>query len=138
MVRSRCAYKRTYMKLPIIAVWIVVLVTLQGSVSAQNWSSWTTAYSNWFMLGKNKDVQYRWRAGTPNGGEECPVQLRDALRHPNQATVVSVEIDYQYHDAQSMRDVITIMDVKGENVGEATVHHCVSVGNVRLTDIVRR
>ena len=118
------------MKLQIIAVCLVVLGVLQGSVDAQD--------SNWFMLGKNKDVQYRWRASSPSGGEECQVQLRDTQRQPNQTTVVSVQIDYQYHDAQSMRDVVTIADIEGENAGEATVHQCTSVGDVRLTDFVRR
>jgi len=126
------------MKLQIIAVCLVVLGVLQGSVDAQDWSSWSEAQSNWFMLGKHKDVQYRWRASTPSGGEECQVQLRDTQRQPNQTTVVSVQIDYQYHDAQSTRDVVTIADIKGENAGEATVHQCMSVGDVRLTDIVRR
>jgi hypothetical protein len=126
------------MKLQIIAVCLVVVGVVQGSLDAQDWSSWTEAHSNWFMLGKNKDVQYRWRASTPSGGEECQVQLRDTQRQPNQTTVVSVQIDYQYHDAQSTREVVTIADIEGENAGEATVHQCVSVGNVRLTDIVRR
>jgi hypothetical protein len=125
------------MKLQIIAICLVALGVLQGSVDAQDWSSWTEAHSYRFMLGKNKDVQYRWRASTPSGGEECQVQLRDTQRQPNQTTVVSVQIDYQYHDAQSTRDVITITDIKGENVGETIVHQCVSVGDVRLTDIVR-
>ena len=125
------------MKLQIIAVCLVVLGVLQGSVDAQDWSSWTEAHSSRFMLGKNKDVQYRWRASTPSGGEECQVQLRDTQRQPNQTTVVSVQIDYQYHDAQSTRYVVTIADIKGENAGEATVHPCMSIGDVRLTDIVR-
>ena len=126
------------MKLQIIAVCLVVLGVLPSSVDAQDWSSWTEAHSNWFMLGKHKDVQYRWRAGTPSGAEECQVQLRDALGQPNQTTVVSVQINYQSHDAESTRDVVTIKDIKGENVGETTVHQCVSVGEVRLTDIVRQ
>jgi hypothetical protein len=126
------------MKLQITAVWLVVLGTLQGPAAAQDWSSWTEAHSDRFMLGKNKDVQYRWRTGTPGGGKECQVQLRDTQRQPNQTTVVSVQIDYQYHDAQSTRDVVTIADIKDENAGEATVHQCMSVGAVRLTDIVRR
>ena len=124
------------MKSCIIAIWLIVLGALPGSVAAEDWSSWTEEKSNWFLLGRHKGVQYRWRANTPNGGE-CLVQLRDTLRQPNQTTVVSVQIDYQSHDAQSTRDVITIMDLKGENVGETTVYQCVSVGDVRLTDIVR-
>jgi hypothetical protein len=125
------------MKRQIIAVCLVVLGVLQGSVAAQDWSSWTEAHSNWFMLGKHKGVQYRWRASTPTGGEECQVQLRDTQRQPNQTTVVSVQIDYQYHDAQSTRYVVTIADIKGEDAGEATVHPCMSIGDVRLTDIAR-
>jgi len=125
------------MKLRISAIWLVVLVTLQGSVAAQEWSSWTTAHSNWTTLFNNKDVQYRWLTSTSSGSQECQLQLRDLKRQPTQATVVSVHIDYQYHDAESMRDVVTIMDVKGENQGEATVYNCVSVGDVRVTDLVR-
>ena len=133
------AHERTGMKLQIIGVLFAVLGTLQGSVAAQDWSSWKTARSSWFMLGNNaKDVQYRWWASTPSGGEECHVQLRDSMRQPNQTTVVSVRIDYQYHEAQSTRDVVTIMDIKGEHYGETTVHQCVSVGDLRVTDIVRR
>jgi len=125
------------MRLRIIAACFLVLGILQGSASAQDWSSWAEAHSNWFLLGKHKGVEYRWRANTPSGGE-CLVQLRDTLRQPNQTTVVSVQINYQYHDAQSSRDVVTITDIKGENAGETTVHQCTSVGEVRLTDIVRR
>jgi hypothetical protein len=123
------------MKIQSIGIWLLVLGSMQGSMVAQDWSSWTTAHSNWFMLGKNKDVQYRWRASSPS--EECQVQLRDALRQPNQTTVVGVSIDYQYHAAESTRDVVTIMDIKGENQGETTVHHCLSVGDVHVTDMVR-
>ena len=125
------------MKLQIIAICLVVLGGLQGTVDAQDWSSWTEARGNWFMLGKHKDVQYRWRASTPSEGEECQVQLRDTQRQPNQTTVVSVQIDYQYHDAQSTRAVVSIADIKGENAGEATVHPCMSISDVRLTDIAR-
>jgi lipopolysaccharide biosynthesis regulator YciM len=125
------------MKLQIIVVCLVVLGTLQGS-AAQDWSSWMTSRRYWITSGNNnKDVQYRWRASTPGGNEECQVQLRDLKRQPNQTTVVSVRIDYQYHDAESTRDVVTITDIKGENQGEATLYHCTSVGDVQLTDIVR-
>ena len=127
------------MKLQISGVLVAVLWTLQGSVAAQDWSSWNTVRSSWFMLGNNaKDVQYRWRASAPGGGEECRVQLRDNKSQPNQTTVVSVLIDYQYHEAQSTRDVVTIMDMQGEHYGETTVHQCVSVGDLRVTDIARR
>jgi len=83
------------MKLRISAIWLVVLVTLQGSVTAQEWSSWTTAHSNWTTLFNNKDVQYRWLTSTSSGSQECQLQLRDLKRQPTQATVVSVHIDYQ-------------------------------------------
>ena len=66
------------------------------------------------------------------------MQLRDTQRQPNQTTVVNMQIDYQYHDVQSTRDLVTISDINSENAGEATVHQCTSVGDVRLTDIVRR
>ena len=125
------------MKVQIIVVWLVALATLQGSAAAEDWSSWNTAHSSWTTLYKNKDVQYRWRAATTSGSEECYLQLRDQKREPNHTTVVNVRVDYQYHDAESTRDVVTVMDVKGEGYGEMTVHHCVSVGNVHVTDIVR-
>jgi hypothetical protein len=127
------------MKLQIIAVWLVVLATLQGSAAAQEWSSWTTSRRYWITShNNNKDVQYRWRASTSSGSDQCQVQLRDLKRQPNQTTVVSVRIDYQYHEAGSTRDVVTITDSQGENPGETTVYHCTSVGDVQLTDIVRR
>jgi hypothetical protein len=125
------------MKLRFIAVCLMVLGISQALAADQDWSSWVTAHSSWTTLYKNKDVQYRWRAATANGSEECLLQLRDIKRQPNQTTVVNVQIDYQYHQAESSRDVVTIMDVKGENYGETTVHHCVSVGDLHVTDIAR-
>ena len=65
------------------------------------------------------------------------MQLRDLKRQPSQTTHVSVRIDYQYHNAESTREVVTIMDAKGENQRETTVHHCTSVDDVQLADIVR-
>ena len=65
------------------------------------------------------------------------MQLRDLKWQPNHTTVVSVPTDYQYHDAESTRDVVTITNIQGENQGETTVYHCTSVGEVQLTDIVR-
>jgi hypothetical protein len=131
-------HRRIDMKLHIIPVCLVMIWTLQGSVVAQDWSSWTTSRRYWITSGtNNKDVQYRWRGGTPSGSEECQLQLRDLKRQPNQTTYVSVRIDYQYHNAESTRDVVTIMDVKGENQGETTVPHCTSVDDVQLADIVR-
>jgi hypothetical protein len=126
------------MKLQIIAVCLVFLGAMQGSGAAQDWSSWSTAHSSWTTLFNNKDVQYRWRAGTTNGSEECHLQLRDTKREPDHTTVVNVGIDYQYHDAESTRDVVTIMDVMGEAYGETTVHQCVSVRDLHVTDVVRR
>ena len=127
------------MRLQVIAVWLTLLGTLQGSAVAQDWSSWMTSQRYWITSGtNNKDVQYRWRPGTSSESEECQLQLRDLKRQPNQTTYVSVRIDYQDHGAQSTRDVLTIMDFKGENQGETTVHHCTSVDGVQLTDIVRR
>jgi hypothetical protein len=126
------------MKLQIIVVWLVVLGALQGSAAAQDWSSWTTSRRYWITSGNNnKGVQYRWRAGTPGENQECQVQLRDLKRQPSQTTVANVRIDYQYHDAESTRDVVTITDIKGENRGETTLYHCTSVGDVQLTDVVR-
>jgi hypothetical protein len=126
------------MKLQIIGVLCAVLGALQGSVVAQNWSSWNAAPSSWFMLGHSaKDVQYRWWASTPSEGEVCHVQLQDGGSQSNQI-VISVLIDYQYHDAQSTRDVVTITDTQGERYGEVIVHQCVSVGALRVTDIARR
>ena len=125
------------MKLRILAVWLAVLAMLPGSVAAQDWSSWTTAHSSWTTLYKNKDVQYRWRASTSGESQQCQLQLRDLKRQPAQTTVVNMRIDYQYHDAESTRDVVTIMDVKGEIQGEATVYNSVSVSDVSVTDVVR-
>ena len=126
------------MKLQIIVVWLVVLGTLQGSVAAQDWSSWMASRRYWITSrNNNNDVQYRWRASTPGENEECRVQLRDLKRQPNQSTFVSVRIDYQYHDAESTRDVVTMTDITGENQEETTLYHCTSVGDVQLTDIVR-
>ena len=128
------------MNLRVIPVCLVVIWTLQGSAVAQDWSSWTTSRRYWITSGtNNKDVQYRWRSGTTGGSEECQLQLRDLKRQPSQTTYVSVRIDYQYHNAESTREVVTIpIDVKGENQGGTTVHHCMSVADVQLADIVRR
>ena len=131
-------HKGTSMKVRIVFAWLVVLGTVQGSAVAQDWSSWMGSRRYWITSGNNnKDVQYRWRAGTTAGNQECQVQLQDLKRQPHQTTVVSVRIDYQYHDAESTREVVTITDVTGENQGETTVHNCTSVGDVQLTDIVR-
>ena len=137
-VSAAHTHKRTDMKLRMIFVWLVVLGVLQGSAAAQDWSSWMTSRRYWIGSGNNnRDVQYRWRASNPAENEECHVQLRDLKRQPNHTTFVSVRIDYQYHDAESTREVVTITDSKDENQGQTTVYHCTSVGAVQLTDIVR-
>ena len=126
------------MKLRILPVCLLMTLTWQGSVVAQDWSSWTTSRRYWIGSGtNNKDVEYRWRGGAASGSEECQLQLRDLKRQPNQTTNVSVRIDYQHHNAESARDVVTITDVKGENEGETTVPNCTSVDGVQLADIVR-
>ena len=115
---GKVCHSRIDMKLLIIPFSLVVMWALQGSVVAQDWSSWTTSRRYWITSGtNNKDVQYRWRGGLPSGSEECQLQLRDLKRQPSQTTNVSVRIDYQYHNAESTREVVTIMDVKGENLG---------------------
>ena len=71
-------HRRIGMKLHIIPVCLIVMWTLQGSIVAQDWSSWTTSRRHWITSGtNNKDVQYRWRGGTASGSEECQLQLRD-------------------------------------------------------------
>ena len=83
---SESAWVGDKMKLQIIVVCLVVLGVLQGSVDAQDWSSWTEAHSNWFMLGKNKGVQYRWRASTPSGARSvrcnCVTHSGSQTRRP--------------------------------------------------------
>jgi len=126
------------MKLQIAAVCIMVLGILQGSAAAQDWSSWTTAHSSWTTLYKNKDLQYRWRASTTGAGEECELQLRDVKRQPSHTTVANIRIDYKYRDAESARDVVTIMGVQGEDYAVTSVHDCVSVDDIQVTDIARQ
>ena len=117
------------MKVQIIAAWLVVLGVLQGSVAAQDWSSWITS--------NNHDVQYRWLGSTARESAKCQLQLRDLKR--NVDTVVSIRIDYKFNDAaQSTRDVITITEAKDESMGERTVDHCVSVDDLHVNDVVRR
>jgi hypothetical protein len=116
------------MKLQIISVWLMVFGTLQGPAAAQDWSSWITS--------NNHDLQYRWLGNAPGGGASCQLQMRDLKRKSD--TVVSFRIDYKFDDtAESTRDVVTIMEFKGESLGERTVSHCVSVDNLHVNEVVR-
>jgi len=116
-------------KVQIIAAWLVVLGVSEGSVAAQDWSSWITS--------SNHDVQYRWLGSPPGGSAKCQLQLRDLKR--NVDTVVSIRIDYKFNDtAQSTRDVVIITEAKDESIGERTVDHCVSVDDLHVNDVVRR
>ncbi len=110
---------------------IVISMALFGTfpLSAQDWSSWTTS--------NNRDFEYRWLGSAPSTSGECSLQLRDLKRKPNETTFVSVAVDYQSQQAESTRDVITIMDSKDEEQGPLIVRPCASVGGVRVNDIVR-
>jgi hypothetical protein len=116
------------MKLRVAAVCLVMAWMLQGTVVGQEWSSW---------ISSNHDVQYRWLAGTPGGGATCQLQLRDTQRKIE--TIVSVRVDYKYeNNDESTREVVTIMNLAGEYLGERTIYHCASVGDLHVTDIVRQ
>jgi hypothetical protein len=116
------------MKIRIVVVWIVFLGAFQ--LSAQDWSSWTAA--------NNREFQYRWLGSSAaSKGEECYLQLRDLKRQPNETTVATVLIDYKAAQAESTRDVITIMDPKDEDQGATILRPCVSVGGVQVKDMVR-
>ena len=115
------------MKIRLIVIWTVLFGTFQ--LSAQDWSSWTTS--------DNRDFQYRWLGSAPSQSGDCYLQLRDLKRKPNETTFVSVLIDYQSGQAESTRDVITIMDSKDEDQGPRILRPCVSVGDVHVKDIVR-
>ena len=115
------------MKVRLIVVWIVFLGAFQ--LSAQDWSSWTTA--------NNRDFQYRWLGSAPSGGGECYLQLRDLKRQPSETTFVTVLIDYQSAQAESTRDVIAITDSKDTDQGPRILSPCVSVADVHVKDIVR-
>ena len=115
------------MKIRLVVVWMVFLGAFQ--LSAQDWSSWTTA--------NNREFQYRWLGSTPSKSGECYLQLRDLKRQPNETTFVTVLIDYQSAQAESTRDVITITDSKDEDQGPRILRPCVSVGAVHVKDIVR-
>jgi hypothetical protein len=119
--------ERTDMKIRLVVVWMVFLGALQ--LSAQDWSSWTTA--------NNRDFQYRWLGGAPSTSGECYLQLRDLKRQPSETTFVTVLIDYQSAQAESARNVITIMDPKDEDQGPRILSPCVSVRDVHVKDIVR-
>ena len=98
-------------------------------LNAQDWSSWAAT--------NNRDFQYRWLAGASNNSGQCYLQLHDLKRQPNETTVVSVLVDYQSGQAQSMRDVITIMGSSDDNQGPLIVSPCASVGSVHVNDMVR-
>jgi hypothetical protein len=116
------------MKPQIIAAWLAV-GALQGSIAAQDWSSWITS--------NNHDVQYRWLGSTPSEGAKCQLQLHDLKWKVN--TIASVRINYKYDNAaESTRDVVTITDLKCEEMGGRTIDHCVSVDDLHLNEVVRR
>jgi len=106
-----------------------LLGILQGSLTAQEWSSWNRS--------NNHDIQYRWLGSSQSESTHCHLQLRELERKID--TVVRIRIEYKYGDAEdSTRDVVTIMDPQGENMGERTVYRCVLVGDLYVTDIVWR
>jgi hypothetical protein len=116
------------MKSQVVAVSLIALGILQGSVAAQDWSSW---------ISSNHDVQYRWLAATGGESPTCHLQLRDTQRKIE--TIVSLRVDYKYDNKdESDRDVVTITNLNGDGMGERTVYQCTSVGNLRVTDIVRQ
>ena len=116
------------MKLRVVAVCLVMAWILQGTVVGQEWSSW---------ISSNHNVQYRWLGSTSGEAATCQLQLRDTQRKVE--TIVSVRVDYKYEDHdESTRDVVTIMNLNGEYLGERTIYHCASVGDLHVTDIVRR
>ena len=115
------------MKIRLIVVWMVFLGAFQ--LSAQDWSSWTTA--------NNRDFQYRWLGSASSESGGCYLQLRDLKRQPNETTVVSVLIDFHSTQAESTREVFTIMDSKDEDQGPRILRPCVSVGDVHVKDVVR-
>ena len=115
------------MKIRRILVWAVFFGAFQ--LSAQNWSSWTTA--------NNRDFQYRWSGSDPSKSGDCYLQMRDLKRQSNQTTYVTVLIDYHSAQAESTRDVITIADPKDEDQGPRILSPCVSVGDVQVKDFVR-
>ena len=116
------------MKLRIVAVCLVMAWILQGTVVAQEWSSW---------ISSNHDVQYRWLGSTSGDAATCHLQLQD--KQHKTGTIVSVRVNYKYenHD-ESTRDVVTIMNLNGEYLGERTIYQCASVGDLHVTDIVRQ
>ena len=62
--------------------------------------------------------------------------MHDLKRQPNETSFVSVLINYESGQAESTRDVITIMDSNDEDQGPKIVRPCVSVGKVQVKDIV--
>jgi len=115
------------MKMRAMVVWVILLGALQ--LSAQDWSSWTTA--------GNRDFQYRWLGSSPSESGACYLQLRDLKRQPKETTFVSVVIDYKAAQAESTRDVVAIGDSKDEDQGPRILIPCASIGAVQVKDIVR-
>jgi hypothetical protein len=110
---------------------IVISMAFFGTfqLSAQNWSSWTAT--------NNHDFEYRWLGSAPSESGGCSLQLRDLKRKPEETTFVSVLVDYQAGQAESTRDVITVMSSHDEDQGPLIVRPCASVGGVRVNDILR-
>ena len=98
-------------------------------LNAQDWSSWAAT--------NNRDFQYRWLGSASNNSGECQLQLHDLKRQPNETTVVSVLVDYKSGQAQSVRDVITIMGSSDDNQGPLIVSPCASIDSVHVNDMVR-
>src|ERR1700759_1148035 len=98
-------------------------------LTAQDWSSWTTA--------NNRDFQFRWLGSAPRESGGCYLQLRDRKRQPNETPFVTVVIDYQSAQAESTREVITITDPKDEDQGPRILQPCASIGGVHVKDFVR-
>jgi hypothetical protein len=115
------------MNIRLIVVWMVFLGAFP--LSAQDWSSWTTA--------DNRDFQYRWLGSAPSTSGQCYLQVRDLKRQPNETTLVTVLIDYQSVQAESTREVITIVDSKDEEQGPRIVRPCESIRDVHVKDVVR-
>jgi len=118
---------RTAMTIRLIVISMALFGTLQ--LSAQDWSAWTAS--------NNRDFQYRWSGNAPSESGACYLELRDLKIKPNETTLVSVLIDYKAGQAESTRDVITIMGSHDEDQGPLIVRPCASVGGVRVNDMVR-
>ena len=112
------------MKVRLVVLGMLLFGAFQ--LNAQDWSSWAAT--------NNRDFQYRW---LDSKSGECSLQLHDLKRQPNQTTFVSVLIDYQSGQTESTRDVITIMGSSDEDQGPKILRPCMSIGGVRVNDMVR-